>query len=531
MKTFLSRMIALAAVVGAAHVAAATPAENSTPNPVDLQEYLRAFHANPKKVMYAPLAKLDENGKVITRVESPFGENLTREEILKARNEVRGEICKAAGKNCDRNPSHFAAPNERNQVRQFLEGPYISKLHEMERLGLMEFILPSAPWTDSFWPMRKGMTARRWHDTTYPDTNDFVQNITHFRNFAPGYAGVDVMSPAEKYDFLIGDYSYTLTNAQWAKGERHQTESGRVPGWAGLCHGWAPASIMAANPQQSVVVKAVDGTDVTFYPSDIKALASLAWGEASPRVRQVGSRCWVTDPSDDEMGRVRDYNCFDVNPGTWHMAIVNQMGAQHRSFVFDSTYDLQVWNFPIYKYRYSYFNPQTMTPTSNLGAALIPLADYSRDKFREFRSPNAKWVVGISMDLTYTKVTGPSTAPNNKVRSETIKYVYDLELDENLEVIGGEWYSNWHPDFIWSPPKDGRPMAKGESNLSWDGMFPVSPAVLQTALNGASAANQPIGMLVETLVKMANPNPNPAGTGIVPEAVPATPDAGTGTPQ
>ncbi len=30
-------------------------------------------------------------------------------------------------------------------------------------------------------------------------------------------------------------------------------------------------------------------------------------------------------------------------------------------------------------------------------------------------------------------------------------YHYDLELDSSGRIVGGEWYQNRHPDFVWMP--------------------------------------------------------------------------------
>ena len=39
----------------------------------------------------------------------------------------------------------------------------------------------------------------------------------------------------------------------------------------------------------------------------------------------------------------------------------------------------------------------------------------------------------------------------------TVQYYYDLELDEAGEIVGGEWYNNRHPDFLWTPTPEAQP--------------------------------------------------------------------------
>ena len=469
--------------------------------PFDTKAYLEQFHSNPRALMNSPLPKTTEDGRII-RV--PALDESGTKKLVKAKNEMRSRICAAAGNSCEKRPAFFAAPNESNLIQQFLEGPFINNIAEIDRLNLRESVLTSPPWSDSYWPTKKGLIARRWSDDTYPDSDDWALNHGHFLSFPPGYRGINEMAPSEKYDLLVGDSEFTLTKSQWARGQRHIEENGRVLSWAGLCHGWAPASLKVQDPKGSVTVKAANGQDITFYPSDIKALASLLWGEGKFKLRQVGRRCRVTDPTDSDFGRTRDDDCFDVNPATWHLAVVNQIGVEKRGFVFDSVYDTQVWNYPVSKYSFEYFNPQTMTPTSNLGSAMVSASDYSRDKFREFRSPGAVWFVGVAMNLTYTEPTRASRNPNTKIRSLTVKYLYDLELDAEARILGGEWYSNWHPDFIWSPVKDGPVTSIGEERIDlsgWDGSFPIPPNVADAA-KISSSKEQPLSRIVQQLVNL-----------------------------
>jgi len=48
-----------------------------------------------------------------------------------------------------------------------------------------------------------------------------------------------------------------------------------VETWMGICHGWAPASYMLARPRRTLSLKSPDGVLIRFFPSDVKALASL----------------------------------------------------------------------------------------------------------------------------------------------------------------------------------------------------------------------------------------------------------------
>ena len=66
------------------------------------------------------------------------------------------------------------------------------------------------------------------------------------------------------------------------------------------------------------------------------------------------------------------------------------------------------------------------------------------------------------MDVAYTVETLPSRAETDSAKNDALKsarYFYDLELNADGEIIGGEWYHNNHPDFLWTPPKNERALS------------------------------------------------------------------------
>jgi hypothetical protein len=116
-----------------------------------------------------------------------------------------------------------------------------------------------------------------------------------------------------------------------------------VPGWWGICHGWSPYAITEP-PAKHEVTK----NGVTFYPGDLTALMSLIYSEDLP-TKFLSSRC-DNDKKDlgtDNMGRLRDGDCRDMNAGSLHVILTNFLGLQQRGFVEDRTFDLEVWNQPV----------------------------------------------------------------------------------------------------------------------------------------------------------------------------------------
>ena len=122
-----------------------------------------------------------------------------------------------------------------------------------------------------------------------------------------------------------------------------------IPGWWGICHGWAPYALMEPAARNPVTKKASDGTDVVFYPGDLEGLMSLIYTDVPTKF--LSSRCNKDDPQKDALGRLVDGECRDMNPGSWHVLVTNMMGTRQKGFVIDQTYDDQVWNQPAYGYR------------------------------------------------------------------------------------------------------------------------------------------------------------------------------------
>jgi hypothetical protein len=339
---------------------------------------------------------------------------------------------------------------------------------------------------------------------------DWKKNADYVRAaLGPNASSVETLSPAEKYDLLVGDLGFTMTHANLNEGKGYYERDGKVESWMGLCHGWAPAAYMENRPRNAITLLAADGrTQIPFWPSDIKALTTLLWSNGTAQTKFIGSRCNDKEPERDEHGRPRNPDCIDTNPATWHLAVVNQIAVSKRSFVIDATYDYQVWNQPVLAYSYKYFNPKSSQETEDLEAAAVTVTDFTEDRYRAFRSPRSHKIVGVQMDLTYIAENHPSTERTDTERNDhrnTVSYRYDLELDPQGQLVGGEWYENEHPDFLWTPEKDAVIDTVGDQILddrsdrtAWDGKTSV-PEAWKTAIKQGSRYAQPLRRLVHTL--------------------------------
>lgn len=414
----------------------------------------------------------------------------------------------------------------------------IRNIHAIDAAKLTKGKVKVQPWSDDYWPIYKGVLAFRYADkkmnkddendserkketswlkyNNYQQKNPMEKFITEKKS--------NLLSPAEKYDLLVGNQpSYvlnrinSLTDNMWEMGREYFEEQtpGKVETWMGICDGWASASYMFKRPIHAVKVKSPEGEEIKFYPADLKALASLYWSQLDYPQRSVGGRCDTKKKKlekDEESGRVIDPDCFDTNPGSWHMAVVNIVGNMQRPFVIDSAFDYEVWNQPVVSYEYTYFNPQTFSKHRKAEDAIISLSDYHKDKFKKFRAPNAKKIVGVLMRLSYLSETYPSQTEKDVPSNDEITvvdYHYDLELDDNDNIIGGEWYTNQHPDFMWTPvlkashltSYDKRIRSKwfgNKKSLSKDWLEPAQSASIETSM--------PLGKILDELFRRSRSN-------------------------
>jgi hypothetical protein len=459
-------------------------------NPIDVKQYLELFKNNPQRVMNDRLVKIDENG-----ISLPDNPQVTFEGRAQSRNRLLSRL-----------QTRSEIPDS-EKLEDLLSGIRIERrLNEIERRGLTSSSLRYPPWSGSYWPTRMGGLGWRFADADFP-AKDFKTNYSYFQSHPPKLLDTALLSPAEKYDLLLGDDNFNLTKANWQKGLDVITTKDDVPTWYGICHGWAPAAYLENQPKHTVKLTLQDGREVTFYPSDIKALASALWADTNPEIIFLGRKCSKEHPQEDDMGRIVDPECFNTNPGTWHMALINRIGIGRESFVMDATYDAEVWNQPIASYKYSYFNPQTFETSTGLFGSTILIEKFTLDKFKKYRSPLAKFVVGISLDITYVEENNPNTnSTPDRVARRTVRYIYDLELDQGHQIIGGEWYTNKHPDFVWAPVSGFAPISSGEKQLGvhtqWSGQGQIPNDLIQSAQISSPRA-EPLAGIVKTLIQLS----------------------------
>lgn len=500
-----------------------------------LADFLKRFHRSPSTVINELPPKFDQEGQRVHNSSTFDAETISDGSYLKIRSDLKKRFCKTTVEGervClsdKEDPRSTIKPKDvPGDLVDKLVYDNISKMAE-QKLESATLVGAEQPWSDTYWPIYQGQLGARYAVSGFDDNDTWLDyfNFVAKDGARSGFgknAPADDLSPAEKYDMLVGDAGWTLTNRMWDEGKEYWDAYGKVESWMGLCHGWAPASYMLPRPTNTIKVKSASGQIITLFPADVKGFASLLWGKAESPSHFIGGRCYMkrTDiKKDPASGRVLNEECFNTNPGTWHTAVVNQLGVGRRSFVMDATFDYEVWNQPVVSYNYSYYNPQTNAP-GTLAESTIPYSAFTKDKFSKFREKqNFSHIVGVSMYVQYGSEIIPNhSAPDDPKNDaiNSVRYVYDLELDKNGKIMGGEWYSNGHPDFLWTPPPGAKaetavdafvPQREWKVEIQEDGSkvyvlpYDASPAFLSYARR-ASSTGQPLARIVEKLVSLSH---------------------------
>jgi hypothetical protein len=305
----------------------------------------------------------------------------------------------------------------------------------------------TARWSGDYWASYKGGLAHRWNAG-----GDLSQTAAYILPQREALRSMDLksLSPAEKYDIYSGDYSFSLTRLERARTRVLATIPGTaefvpgfsIPSWEGLCHGWAPASISYQEPQP-ITLKNKDGLEVPFGSADVKALLTYAMHEGvGSQTVFLGRRCEIDlgrlkrDLREGRISRavyeeqVQSLPCRDLNAGSFHVVLSNELGQRKQAFVADITVDQEVWNQGIVGYE-SRLGP--VKPQRSMGAAA-----------------ETAFEVDVETRITYiTEVASSWHAQGSSGIHASAQYRYRLELNQNREIVGGQWLDETHPDFIY----------------------------------------------------------------------------------
>lgn len=471
------------------------------------EQALRAFHQNSAQFMN----EVPQKSRYISKFSN--NEILTSDYI-----DVKFDQRKACTQGPGPDYAPLASPLPNDNVEEFLEGDFRTRnAKELDALNLNKAEVDQIPWSGDYWPYAMGILGQRPFDKKFNRLGTWTERYEYFQKnplheiIKRQNADLDVvLSISEKYELILGEYNSFLTQHMWLEGKAYQDEFGKVEEWMGLCHGWAPASYMLNGPKKTLKLKSFDQKhDVEIYPDELKGLASYLWATSPFDTAFVGGRCNDKDPKYDENGRIITKDCFDSNPATWHLAVLHRLGMQKQSFVIDATYDYEVWNQPVVGYTLTYFNPITSKFTDSLNEALIPINSYTGDKFKKYRSQQATHVLGVAMRLGYVverNVSDNESEPPPYSDVVWVEYLYDLEVDSRGDIIGGEWYTNLHPDFLWTPKKGAKATSQFDGSLKstqWDGRGPVPQDWAKVSEASHYHTKQVLSPIIERLIELS----------------------------
>jgi len=327
---------------------------------------------------------------------------------------------------------------------------YDTKFSALPKGGQLE----KKPWSGDYWATYRGGITYRWLHKTNKFKYDFEDpsKLTQEQ--------INNLSPAEKFDLYKGDSNWTLT-----KLERDRTKvmtAKNIERWWGLCHAWAPATIMYDSPD-AIEVKGKDGQTIPFYASDMKALLTYnihLFGEKK-KTHFMGSRCNVSLPTyaklltlellteDMYLSMVRKEECNDMDPGAVHVALTNLLGIKKLGFVMDKTRGGQVWNQGVYAFK-------SVVDRSSKKRKLTWRGLKVTGKVHRIRTM-VTWVNEIPPNIR-------RVAPEKGLK--TLTYKYEIYTDMDGDIIGGKWRQLERPDFFWRIEDPGiHPMMVGLSDL------------------------------------------------------------------
>lgn len=306
------------------------------------------------------------------------------------------------------------------------------------------------PWADTNWPTPKGGMTWRWKAPAGKQAYGEYKHPSKTKIMKMKPAELDKLSPAEKYDVLIGNFDFPLAQAQTA-----EFIGGESPWWAGKCEGWSAAALHYAEPK-AVVVKGPSGISVPFGSSDVKALLSFYMGDYE-LIALTGSDHLEGEYEDQvamskklwsDVGEICEEvgskECDDVPADIFHLVLANKIGLKGEGFIID------VWNHHEIEPR-NYFQPAFKYESEIVATNVTSTGRTLRLKTKV---TSASDIGDVTADVSAI-VTLPQDEPRyvtDPARSKNVlnvtTYEYELSLDSKGAVTSGRWISKERPDIL-----------------------------------------------------------------------------------
>ena len=273
--------------------------------------------------------------------------------------------------------------------------------------------LDTQPWSGDYWAKNKGGISYRWQTEESFD----YDILSKEELLAASPEEIAELSPAEKYDLLVGNYNFALTYKTLAQGS--PTEAS----WSGYCHGWSPAALRFEEPHP-ITLQNPDGIEIAFGSSDVKALLTYFEGEVLTSLTTPDDDWYAETPvlgSVCASGKLEDPACTDTNPGAFHIVLGNQIGLEGKGFNMDVDSGTEKWNQPVYAYRAQLIETRPPSQYAEEGTVI----EY-------IMQTEVHWTVEIHP-------TWEPVLHTEKQATSAKTYLYSLEVDANHDIIGGQW--------------------------------------------------------------------------------------------
>ena len=256
----------------------------------------------------------------------------------------------------------------------------------------------TSPWPGWYWPTAADSINDRWNPGA-PSPAEKVELAFG----EPGFAH----AVSSKYGVLAhASEPVCASDAQCAAGAicarprgAWPGSSGRcIPGWWGIDHGWAAATILEPAPKS-----AVQQAGQTFDVSDIEALVSLMYTRALA-INFLGKRSNAVVIAADLQGSPLDPVDRDIDAGALHVVLANRVGLRKTGVVIDREIDEKVCNVPVRSFRV------TNTFMGQLAEITEPMATRA-----------------LGLDLALQVLLGPISLAHDERRSGSLTAVIDGE--------------------------------------------------------------------------------------------------------
>ncbi|MBF0359775.1 MAG: hypothetical protein HQK49_02135 [Oligoflexia bacterium] len=405
----------------------------------------------------------------------------------------------------------FDDKNNPDDMRMSNEAPFTKSFDKLKKDGQAK----NPGWSDTYWATVRRGAACQWigefditkfvRNKSVESENEFNQRIARVKKVTENLDNLldltakDIflmpeeermkLPPTMKLDIVNLDFNYPLTKGQldssrdtyeeYTAAEKEYNEAisnndddaakkakermSKVS-WFGICHGWAPATIMEKEPNKCEMnINCSAGKfNLSVASSDMKALISLLYADYDGNSEEVscGDRCETYYEKDDK-NRLKDKTYTDLNPGAFFIILGNKIGINKKGFVVEITAGAPVWNQGGVKYSHK-------------------IKDVNAKAIKKLKVEEKKVAKGtkkqklVETTLSYiTEVSPQIEASGTKDIYKEIHLTYLIELDGKNNVIGGRWVGDSiddHPDFVWDKAVVDPNNAKAKA-LFGDGML------------------------------------------------------------